>query len=526
MRPPGAVRAMSRSTGLAEGRAEEGDAGGPAVRGHAGGDGDGGEVEQVRELGEPAELEVAADGVVGDLGTGEGRRHRRDEQRVGAAQSRSHRAAQFLQPVQAAEGVGRAEPASALEYRAGDRQDVVRVGLEERARSASRSATHGPRRGVRLRRGRARGRRDDDGAGGTASVGVRAAGPRADAGVDAEAGDVRHREPRRRPASGRRRRSGPGPGIVRVGAGEDVEDVGGVVDGVREHADAVQRAAGRDDAVGAHQAAGRLEPDDAVHRGGDAARAGGVGAEGEGDAAGGHGDGAARARPARDEIASEDALAGAVGGADAGQPGRELVEVGLADEDRAGVEQPPDGRGVAARRIGEVGTCGRGGEPGGVDVVLHRERDAEERECGRVELFEGACALAQFVGGDLADPDGVVPALGEAPEDEVDALARSRAAAEIGAAQGADARVVMPLATFTLSIVDRLMSERSFSVTACYTLSGGCELGGEERAGAVAGELVRARATHRRRRLEEPAMTAAPSSGDRACASRRMFVAM
>jgi hypothetical protein len=343
--------------------------------------------------------------------------------------------------VQSSEGVGRAEPASALEDGAGDRQDVIRMGREERLEVREPLGDPGPL--VKEVAGGEEGLEidgHDHRAGPDHVVDIAPQGG-PDAGVDPEAGDVRDREPRR---SGQYppRGSGAGPGIVRVRACEDVEDVVRVVDRVREHVDAVQGAAGRDDTVGAHEAARRFEPDDPVHRGRDAARTCGVGAEGEGDAARGHGDRAPRTGPARDEVAPVDALAGAVRGADAGEPGRELVEVGLADEDRAGVEQPADGGGVARRPVGEGGTAGGRREPGGVDVVLHRERDPEERECGGVQLFEGARPLAEFAGWDPADPHGVVAALGDALEDEVDDLHRPRPALQEVRAQGTHAEDV------------------------------------------------------------------------------------
>src|SRR2546421_524688 len=83
----------------------------------------------------------------------------------------------------------------------------------------------------------------------------------------------------------------------------------------------------------------------------------------------GRGDRAPGPRPAGDEITAVDALARAVGGADAGEPGRELVEVGLPDEDRPCIEQPPDDGGVARRPVGEGGTPRGRREPRGVDVV-------------------------------------------------------------------------------------------------------------------------------------------------------------
>ena len=69
----------------------------------------------------------------------------------------------------------------------------------------------------------------------------------------------------------------------------------------------------------------------------------------------------------------------AVGRAHADQPGGELVEIGLADQDRAGGEQPLDRGGRRAGHVGELRAGGGGRQAGDVDIVLDRERHAPER---------------------------------------------------------------------------------------------------------------------------------------------------
>src|SRR4051812_8704235 len=71
---------------------------------------------------------------------------------------------------------------------------------------------------------------------------------------------------------------------------------------------------------------------------------GGSGAGGKAGVAGGAGHGGAGARTAADETGGRDAVGNAVRGTGSGQPGGELVEVRLADEDGAGVEQAGDRR--------------------------------------------------------------------------------------------------------------------------------------------------------------------------------------
>ena len=69
----------------------------------------------------------------------------------------------------------------------------------------------------------------------------------------------------------------------------------------------------------------------------------------------------------------------AVGRAHADQAGGELIEVGLADDDRAGLPQARDHGRVARGLVGEGRTGRRGRQALDVDVVLDRDRNAVER---------------------------------------------------------------------------------------------------------------------------------------------------
>ena len=71
---------------------------------------------------------------------------------------------------------------------------------------------------------------------------------------------------------------------------------------------------------------------------------------------------------------------GAERGLVAGRPERELVQVGLADDDRAGLAQPPHDRRVGRRRS-RAGTSEPAvvGVPRDVDEILHRDRNAVQR---------------------------------------------------------------------------------------------------------------------------------------------------
>ena len=199
-----------------------------------------------------------------------------------------------------------------------------------------------------------------------------------------------------------------------------------VVAGAGEDGDAVERAAGGDKSPGAEQAAGGLEADEIVERGGDAAGAGGVGAECETDQAGGDGDGRAGAGSARDVARVEDAGTGAVGGARAHQAGGELVEIGFADGDGAGVHQGLHDGGVAAGRVGVSRAAGGGGNAGHVDIVLDGEGDAEEGFGGGERIgFQLAGAGDGDFARDQGDPYGLDRPGVDAPVDLGDHFGRA-----------------------------------------------------------------------------------------------------
>ena len=157
-----------------------------------------------------------------------------------------------------------------------------------------------------------------------------------------------------------------------------------VVDGEREHRNAVQRPARRHQTGVGDQPEARLQPDDVVEHRRHAARTCGVGAECERHQAGGNRDRRSRTRPARNQIGADRIDGDAVGRADADQTGRELVEIGLADDDGAGRAQFCDRRRILRGRIGESRAGRRGRQALRVDIVLHRDRHAIQRKRRRV----------------------------------------------------------------------------------------------------------------------------------------------
>ena len=197
--------------------------------------------------------------------------------------------------------------------------------------------------------------------------------------ADADMGGQRARPGQRPPPAER---------VPRVISGNDGEHRRSIVGGEREHRYAVERAACRHQAGRGDEAEARLEADDVVEHGRHAARSRGVGAERHRDEAGRDRDPGTRARPAGDQRGIERIARCSIGGTGADEPGRELVEIGLADDDGAGQAQPGDRGRVPARTIGKCRAGGGGRQAEGVDIVLHPDRNAVQRQAGLAPLGE------------------------------------------------------------------------------------------------------------------------------------------
>jgi len=92
------------------------------------------------------------------------------------------------------------------------------------------------------------------------------------------------------------------------------------------------------------------------------------------------GRGRARAGAAGYQILADRISGNAVRRAHADEAGCELVEIGLADDDGAGGAQALHRGGVVRRRVGEGRAGRRGRKTQRVDIVLHRDRHAVERQ--------------------------------------------------------------------------------------------------------------------------------------------------
>ncbi len=226
--------------------------------------------------------------------------------------------------------------------------------------------------------------------------------------------------------------------VVGVEAGGDREHAFGVLGGQREDRHRVERTARRHDAARRQRAAAGLVADQVVERGGHAAGAGGVGAEREARQPERDRDRRSGARAARNERGVEGVAARAVGRAGAVQARGELVEVGLADRDRAGVDQPLHDRGVPLRRVGERRAAGGGRQAGEVDVVLDREGNAVERQARRIPAFQVSCVDAEGARVEPADPDVVRIRVRHAGEQVFHEFERRELAGLVQAAQGGD----------------------------------------------------------------------------------------
>jgi hypothetical protein len=184
--------------------------------------------------------------------------------------------------------------------------------------------------------------------------------------------------------------------VVDGAVGHGGEEEGGVADGAGHGPGAVLGVGDRDDAALGDEADGGLEADEAVDGGGAEDAAVGLGADAdEGEAGRDRGAGAgARAAGVVVEgvgVAGEAAAAAPAGGGAWGAEVGPLAEVGLAEDDDAGLAQVGDEGGVDERAvIGEGEGAGGGDEAADVDVVLDHDRDAVE---GAADVACGAFAV-------------------------------------------------------------------------------------------------------------------------------------
>ena len=206
----------------------------------------------------------------------------------------------------------------------------------------------------------------------------------------------------------------------------------------------------------------RLEADEPRARGGDADGAGAVGRGGAGDEAGGDRRGAAAAGAARRAVEVPRVARGAVPERLREGHRHQLGDVGLADDHRAVVAQPPHDLGVLARGTAVGDGALRGHLALDVRVVLDGDRDAEQRPVvPALAPRVGLVGLGQrALGEDDAEgvEDRVVPR--DAVEAELRELARGDLAAadEVGLGSGSGEGDVVGhiVATYMRDVVEAL----------------------------------------------------------------------
>ena len=169
-------------------------------------------------------------------------------------------------------------------------------------------------------------------------------------------------------------------GVHRVVPGHGLVQQGGVEHGPAERPRRVQGRRERDDPVPGVAAVGRLHADDPAHRGRLADRAAGVRAERERRLVGGDRGGRAAGGAAGHLRQVPRVVDRPEPGVLRGGAHRELVHVGLADEDRARIAQPPGDGGLIRRvpALEDLRPAGRR-RPDGGEQVLDRDRHAGQR---------------------------------------------------------------------------------------------------------------------------------------------------
>ena len=426
--------AERKQTRIAEGGPDQGDTEWQPVILEAGGDGDCSQVEEVHEIGVDAEIAVEHERIGEHLGNGvlAGRRRRYED--ISRRPGGFRHAAELSQSILRGKGVRGAERAACGDDPARNRVERLRLTLNQVADGDI--ALRDPRALVEEPCGSEERRQID------LDQFAAESGDPLDHGMEqllpcpvAEEFQV-HRARNAESRSLHLVWQGDGhiaarEGIGRVEGFDYREDVAGIIRGEREERETVDRAARRHSAARAYQATTGLEADDVVELCRHAPRAGGVGAKGDAHQPRRDRNRRARARPAGDIGRVQRAAGSAIGRTCPVQPGRELVEIGLADRNRAGVDEALHDRRVPIRPIGEGRAAGGGRMAGKVDAVLDRERNPVEGPSDRPLRLQTHGPRQQLVPREHADPDLVVAAGGDALHDALDDSRRRQRAAGI-----------------------------------------------------------------------------------------------
>ena len=168
--------------------------------------------------------------------------------------------------------------------------------------------------------------------------------------------------------------------VARIETGQDLEHRSDIRYASRDYPDMVNRPGIGDRPVPAYAPVRGLETHHATQRGGHTHRTPGIGAERERDQAARDRDRRSGTRPARDPLGIPWVHRGPESRIDSGRAVAELVEVRLAQQDRAGLREPFQHRGVLARNpVLENPRAPGGRKVAGPEHVLAGERHADQR---------------------------------------------------------------------------------------------------------------------------------------------------
>ena len=189
--------------------------------------------------------------------------------------------------------------------------------------------------------------------------------------------------------------------IARIFSRHRIVDERRILDGARERPDLIEARGEGDESVARNAPVGRLESDDVAERGGFANRTAGIAAKRHrrGEAADGRR--AAARRAARHAVAVVGVARNAERGVFARRTHREFIHVGLADRQRARIEQPLHGRPRIRRDpVLEDLRAARRARTAHAHVVLDRDRHARQRQrlTGRDPRIDPRRMLAHQLG--------------------------------------------------------------------------------------------------------------------------------
>ena len=321
-----------RQTALGPGRTDQGYTDRQPVRAETGRHRDGRQIAEIDEIGEGPQPAVRPDRIGRQLRQCRAERRGRNQQRVAGGEQVHREPTHLRQPMEGVEGIDGTPVAAAFDDGAGDRKTML-----HRKICQGGGAFGDP--GAVIEQARDLQERRDIGRLGVQQFG----GPMGGGGDRWFAQRIRigepHAERRRQRGTaqvGKRRMTG-----IRIGrivAGDHPLHRQGRIHRSREHRNRVDRAAGRHHAAGGHAADGRLQPNDIAERGWNASRSRRVGAQCKGHDASGDRAGGAGRRTAGHSRRIEHIARNTVGTAHADQTGGELIQVGLADQDRSSIQ--------------------------------------------------------------------------------------------------------------------------------------------------------------------------------------------